>query len=89
MEGVKRYGLMVYMALAMENLPNRLVDVLRSPALSVLGIMDADSRIDIDRLHDAAYEAMHDTLDISIPVVGRFIFSRSDIDKLCDMIRRA
>lgn len=80
---------MVYLALLMDNLPNKMVDIMRSPAMSVLGIMDEQSMIDIDRLHDAACNSMRDNLDVSIPVIGRFVFSRSDVDRLCDMIRRA
>lgn len=80
---------MVYMALLMDNFANKMVDVMHTPAIALLGIMDDENHINIDRLHDAAYASMHDNLDVTIPVVGRFIFSRADIDKLCDMIRRA
>ena len=77
------------MALLMDNFANKAVAFMRSPAMSALEIIDDAGNIDIDRLHAAAINAMHDNLDVSIPVVGRFIFSRSDVDKLCEMIRRS
>lgn len=88
-DGYKRYGLLVYMSLLMDNFNNTVVDLLKIPAVSVLGIVDADGRVDIDRLHNAAYQSMRDNVDITIPIVGRFIFSRSDVDKLCEMIKKA
>ena len=80
---------MVYLSLLMDNFSNKMVDLMHSPAISMLGILDDENHINIDRLHDAAYSSMRDNLDVNIPIVGRFIFSRNDIDKLCDMIRRA
>lgn len=80
---------MVYLTLLLDSLPGKLNDLMHTPAMSMLDIMDGDGHINIDRLHDAAYAAMKDNVDVSIPVAGRFVFSRNDVDKLCDMIRRA
>lgn len=88
-DGYKRFGLTVYMYLAIDNISNKMIEILHSPSMSMLGIMDDENNIDIERLHNAAYSSMRDNLDINIPVVGRFTFSRSDVDKLFDMIRRS
>lgn len=89
MEGYRRYGLTVYLALLMDNFSGKLMDALNRPAIAALGVMDESGRIDIEKVHNAAYSAMREDVDVSIPVVGRFVFSRADVDKLCEMIRRS
>lgn len=89
LSGAKRYGVMVYMALLMDGTSEKVTELLKNPAIAMLGIVDDSGLIDIDKIHDAAFNAMKDNLDIDFPLIGRFIFSRPDIDRLCDLIRRA
>ena len=89
MSGAKRYGVMVYMALLMDGFSEKMAEVLKNPAINVLGLHDGKGMINLDKLHKAACDAMHDELVLDIPVAGRFVFSRPDVDRLCEMIRRA
>lgn len=80
---------MVYLALLADQFTNKATELLHTPGLSMLNLMDESGYVDIDRLRTAAYNAMKENLEIDIPIVGRFIFSHSDIDRLCDFIRRS
>lgn len=82
MDGYKKYGLMVYLALLMDDFQNKFVEIMQNPALSALKIMDETGHVNIDKLHEAALSAMRDNVDVTIPIIGRFIFSRNDVDSL-------
>lgn len=91
LDGVRRFGVSLYVALAAQSIESRAAELLKHPAVAILGIVDDDGEIDIDRLHAAAISQMHggEKLQVDIPVVGRFAFDRNDIDRLFEEVRKA
>lgn len=88
--GAKRFGVAMYAALMAQNAPGKVMEMLQSPPLSLLGLADDNGNIDLDRIRAAAIQQMHgDKIDIDIPAVGRFAFSASDIERVCEEIRKA
>lgn len=53
LDGVKRYGLSVYLALAIEGIRQRADELIGHPAIKMLNIVDDGGNIDLDRLHTA------------------------------------
>ena len=90
LSGVKRYGAAVYLALAANNAQNLLSGILSNPAIAILGVCDENGGINLDKLHTAAIQSFSDEkLTLDVPVIGAFAFTKDDIDRLFETIRRA
>lgn len=88
LSGAKRYGATVYLSLIELNAINSIKDALNSPAVKMLDIYDGQS-VNIDKLQAAMIKAIKDEkLPIDIPIIGTFSFTKADVDKLFDCIRR-
>lgn len=89
LSGVKRYGSAVYLALAAKNAQATIPAYLNSPAIKLLGVCDEHGNIDLDKIHAAAIQAFKDDkMTVEVPVIGAFTFTRDDVDRLCETIRR-
>ena len=89
MTGVKRYGATVYLALAMDGAEEKLHELIHNPLIDMLGIVNENDEIDLDRLHQTMVNSMDgDHLVIDIPLLGTFKFNRLDLDRLQDTIYR-
>lgn len=87
MSGMRRYGVAVYMALAADALADKAVELVNNPAISMLGVIDGNS-VDLDKIRTAAADSLeNDRLQLDLPVAGRVVFHRSDIDKLYQYIK--
>lgn len=89
LSGARRFGASLYMQLAAEKAATVIPEYLEHPAVKVLGIGTPDA-IDVDRLRSAALTSFDgDSISVDIPCIGTFSFGKSDIDSVCDYIRRA
>lgn len=91
MSGPRKYGAAVYVALLMQGIEQRAGELAKMPAVKLLGVVDDDLRIDLDKLYAAAIEQIRyaDRLEFDIPVAGRFSFCQADIDRLYEEIKRS
>ena len=88
--GVKRYGAAVYLALVANNAQKVIPGMLDNPAIKMLGVCDDGGGIDLDKLHEAMIQAMREEkLTVDVPMIGAFTFTRDDVDRLYESIRRA
>lgn len=83
--GFKRYATAVYIELALNQAEETLIGFVHRPAIEMLGLMDGDDRIDIDRIRTVAGNRMasEGRVEVDIPVLGKFVFNTGDIEKLC------
>lgn len=65
--------------------------LIKSPAISVLGIVDENKHVDIERLRDRFLEQARKTgaVNIDIPMLGSLRVDESDIHKLYKYITEA
>ena len=90
-DGWKKWGAGVLAAEYIDKADN-IVDLLsRSSAVSILGIIDEDKHIDIERLRDRFLEQARKTgaVDIEIPMLGALRVDERDIHKLYKYITEA
>ena len=88
LSGAKRYGATVYLALMEPNAANSIKAALNTPAIKMLGISDGEN-VDTDKLYSAMIKSVkEDKLTVDIPLIGAFSFTKADVDKLFDCIRR-
>lgn len=82
--GVKKIGLGIYTALAADNLVNAMEKYREHPAVAMLGVVDADGNIDIDRLYQAAAQHFQqgERVSIDIPLIGPYTVDKSDLESL-------
>lgn len=60
------------------------------PAVQMMGIMDEDGIIDIDRLYNAARTRVDGKkIPLTIPVIGELLFDVNDVDRLYEYIQEA
>ena len=60
----------------------KLLKLLHSPAISMMGIVDEQDNIDIDALYKAVVPQFESKQRLPLPLVGDFTFDRSDIETL-------
>lgn len=79
------------MELLLSQLESHIDDYMSMPAIRALYLTDGQGNVDLDRVHDVAVKRFGpmDKLTVNLPVIGCFTFHRSDVDNLCDLIRRA
>lgn len=85
----RRIGLGIYVALAAENAMQKAKTMAQHPAVAITGIMDENGKIDIDRLHDEAAKQMRngEKISMEIPMIGKFSFDKTDVDKVCQYMK--
>ena len=60
------------------------------PAVQMMGIMDAEGNIDLDRLYNAARTQVDGKkIPVTIPIIGELRFDVNDIDRLYKYIQEA
>lgn len=77
--------------LFVNNLPALAEKYTGHPAMTALGIYDAESRtFNLDALHEALAARLDgDKIPVSIPALGTIKLGREDIDALCRYIKEA
>lgn len=89
LSGLKHVGLGIYSALAAENASRFVMQYMSHPAIAILGVMDENGNIDLDKLYSAASKmfANGERVTINIPVIGEYTVDRSDLEKLYRYMR--
>ena len=68
----------------------QLLKLRENPAVQMMGIMDADGNIDLDRLYNAARTQVDGKkIPLTIPVIGELRFDVNDVDRLYKYIQEA
>lgn len=89
MTGWKRIAAATYVALAADNVEQRLMGLKDHPMISFIEIFDEHGMIDVDKLHKALYTQMQagGNITIQIPMLGELNFDKSDVDKLMQHVK--
>ncbi len=84
----KRFAAATYIALAADNLDEKLNELRTKPMIEVLGLFDESGNIDINRLRKVLSSQMNQQkeLVLPIPVLGDLTLTAHDLDKLMQYI---
>ena len=86
----KGIGAGIALALIMDGGKVQLLKLRENPAVQMMGIMDADGNIDLDRLYNAARTRVDGKkIPLTIPVIGELRFDVNDVDRLYKYIQEA
>ena len=87
----KQVAVAAYIALAADNVASMILSYKSNPAIAVLNLFDDKNNIDIDKAYKAITSGMDSTskIEVDFPVIGRFVFDITDIDKLYNYIKEA
>ena len=86
----KGIGAGIALALIMDGGKSRILALREHPAVQMMGVMDADGNIDLDRLYNAARPRVDgQKLPVMVPIIGELRFDVSDLDKLYRYIQEA
>ena len=88
MSGFKKVGLGAYTALAARNAVQALKGAAANPAVAITGLV-SEAGVDLELLYSAVSERMTENIQLDIPLVGVFVVSRADVDKLYNYMRGA
>ena len=86
----KGIGAGIALALIMDGGKAQLLKLRENPAVQMMGIMDAEDNIDLDRLYNAARTRVDGKkIPLTIPVIGELRFDVNDVDRLYKYIQEA
>lgn len=86
----KGIGVGIALALIMDGGKAQLLKLRENPAVQMMGIIDADGNIDLDRLYNAARTQVDGKkIPLTIPVIGELRFDVNDVDRLYKYIQEA
>lgn len=82
--GLKKIGVGMYAALAIENLKNAYQQNKDNPVISMIAVFDENDMIDIDKVYDVVYPmfANGEKYTLGVPLVGEITFTRNDLEKI-------
>jgi hypothetical protein len=86
----KGIGAGIALALIMDGGKSRILALKDHPAVQMMGIMDEEGNIDLDRLYNAARPRFDgQKLPVTVPIIGELRFDVGDLDKLYKYIQEA
>ena len=86
----KGIGAGIALALIMDGGKSRILALKDHPAVQMMGVMDAEGNIDLDRLYNAARARVDGKkIPLTIPVIGELRFDVNDVDRLYKYIQEA
>ena len=86
----KGIGAGIALALIMDGGKSRILALKDHPAVQMLGVMDAEGNIDLDRLYNTARTRVDGKkIPLTIPVIGELRFDVNDVDRLYKYIQEA
>ena len=86
----KGIGAGIALALIMDGGKSRILALKDHPAVQMMGIMDEEGNIDLDRLYNAARMRVDGKkIPWDIPVIGELKFDVNDVDRLYKYIQEA
>lgn len=88
MNGAPKILLGTYVAIIVEKLPAIIQNLRTNPAIAILDVIGKDGSVDIDTLYKALAPMMkEEKITLNIPVIGRYNFTKEDIDNLYNYIK--
>jgi hypothetical protein len=86
----KGIGAGIALALIIDGGKSRILALKDHPAVQMMGIMDEDGNIDLDRLYNAARVRVDGKkIPLTIPAIGELRFDVNDVDRLYKYIQEA
>ena len=86
----KGIGAGIALALLMDGGKARILQLREHPAVQLMGIMDKQGSIDLDRLYNATRPKLDgQKLPVTVPIIGELRFDVNDLDKLYKYIQEA
>ena len=86
----KGIGAGIALALILDGGKNRILALKDHPAVKMMGIMDEEGNIDLDRLYNAARTRVDGKkIPWDIPIIGERKFDVNDVDRLYKYIQEA
>lgn len=83
LDGWKRTVAAMYVALAADNVVNMIHEHAHDQAVEMLGICDENHALDVDRMREAAMNAIGgNVIEIKIPMIGTMKIDRNDVERL-------
>ena len=86
----KGIGAGIVLALILDGGKEQMLKLRENPAVQMMGVMDEDGNIDLDRLYNAARPRFDgQKLPVTVPIIGELRFDVGDLDKLYKYIQEA
>ena len=86
----KGIGAGIALALIMDGGKSRILALREYPVVQMMGVMDDEGNIDLDRLYNAARARVDGKkIPLTIPVIGELRFDVNDVDRLYKYIQEA
>lgn len=87
--GLRKIGMGVYVALAADKAVEMVMQYREHPAVAVLGVIDSEGNVDIDRLYQAVAPMVQggEKIPVDIPLIGEIRMDKTDIEKLYKYIK--
>lgn len=86
----KGIGAGIALALMMDGGKSRLLNLRENPVIQMMGIMDTEGNLDLDRLYNVARTKFDGKkVPIAIPLIGELRFDVNDVDRLYKYIQEA
>lgn len=86
----KGIGAGIALALMMDGGKSRLLNLRENPVIQMMGIMDTEGNIDLDRLYNVTRTKFDGKkVPIAIPLIGELRFDVNDVDRLYKYIQEA
>ena len=85
----KGIGTGIAVALIMDGGKEKILSLRNHPVVQMMGVMDENGNINIDRLYNAARPKFEQKLPVFVPFIGELKFDQNDVDKLYRYIQEA
>lgn len=85
----KGIGAGIAVALIMDGGKEKILSLRNHPVVQMMGVMDENGNINIDRLYNTARPKFEQKLPVSVPFIGELKFDQNDVDKLYRYIQEA
>nr|DAT30982.1 MAG TPA: hypothetical protein [Caudoviricetes sp.] len=86
----KGIGAGIALALIMDGGKSRILALKDHPVVQMMGIIDAEGNIDLDRLYSIARPKIEGKkIPVAVPIIGELRFDVNDLDKLYQRIKEA
>lgn len=84
--GWKKWVMGAGMELASENYKNIIKELKESTTAKMLGLVDDNGQIDVEKAYHALRKQATDTAEIDLPLIGTLKLTAGDVDKLHNYI---
>ena len=88
----KKVALGIYVALAANNLETKAMQYINHPAISILGVVDVNGTVDVDKLYQAVVPHFNagQKVPIQIPIINMaYNLDMTDVEKIYRYIKEA